>query len=367
MIKNNKFKLILSSILILSPILVGLIFWNELPYQMATHWGLDGNINHWSSKAFAVFGLPLILLVIHWVCIFFTSYDPKNKNQNKKVLDMVLWILPITSIFSNGVVYATAFCKEVNIKSTVVLLLGIMFIFLGNYMPKCKQNYTMGIKIKWTLANEENWNATHRFAGKLWVIGGLLIIACIFLPDHIVPWFLLVFIVILVVIPIIYSYIYYKKQVKAGVAPKKAVVTIGKHHKLIAIISTTIAVIIMLISLFICFTGNIKINYDDNSFTIEASYWHDLTVEYDSIENIEYVEDFDKGVRVYGFGSPKLSMGTFKSDTFGSYSIYGYTRCDSAVILTVDGKTLAINGTDDKETTDIYNNILSHISSIPLS
>ena len=222
MIENNKWKLLVSSVAILLPILVGLILWNDLPEQMTTHWGADGNADGWSSRTFAVLGLPLILLALHWVCIFITSKDPKNKGQNKKVFGMVLWICPIVSIFASGITYAAALGKEFNMEIIGLLLIGLMFVVIGNYLPKCKQNYTIGIKVKWTLANEENWNATHRFGGKVWVIGGLLLMACVFLPEALIPWVLMIALTIMAAIPIVYSYAYYKKQVAAGTAPEIA-------------------------------------------------------------------------------------------------------------------------------------------------
>jgi uncharacterized membrane protein len=82
MIKRNKLKLLISSIIILSPILIGLVLWKNLPGRMTTHWGFDGNADGWSSRPFAIFGLPVILLIIHWICIFITAKDPKNKDRN---------------------------------------------------------------------------------------------------------------------------------------------------------------------------------------------------------------------------------------------------------------------------------------------
>ena len=80
---------------------------------------------------------------------------------------------------------------------------------IGNYLPKCKQNYTLGIKLPWTLDDEENWNRTHRFAGFLWVVGGVLIAINAFLEWE---WLFLVVVFAMVLIPAIYSYLYYKKQ-----------------------------------------------------------------------------------------------------------------------------------------------------------
>ncbi len=359
MIENNKWKLLVSSVAILLPILAGLILWNELPEQMTTHWGVDGNADGWSSRTFAVLGLPLILLALHWVCIFITSKDPKNKGQNKKMFGMVLWICPIVSIFASGITYAAAFGKEFNMNIIGLLLIGLMFVVIGNYLPKCKQNYTIGIKVKWTLANEENWNATHRFGGKVWVIGGLLLMACAFLPEALIPWVLIIALTIMAAIPVVYSYAYYKKQVAAGTAPEKAIIPMGKWSKLISTVLPIGVAIMMAVLLVVCFTGNVEVQYGDTSFTLEASYWSDLTVEYAAIDSIEYRESCDAGSRINGFGSPRLSLGAFQNAEFGNYTRYSYTQSDSCVVLNVDGKILVVSGANVESTKVIYENLLT--------
>ena len=69
---------------------------------------------------------------------------------------MVFWILPIISLFANGIMYRAAFGKEFDLAFFMPAMLGVMFIFIGNYLPKVKQNRTLGIKISWALNNEEN-------------------------------------------------------------------------------------------------------------------------------------------------------------------------------------------------------------------
>lgn len=208
--EKNKWKCLISSLLILLPILFGLIAWNKLPEQMTTHWGADGNADRWSNRNVAVFALPIFILIVHWFCIFCTLKDPKNTNQNNKVLGMVLWICPITSLVVSGMVYAAAFGKEMKPHGIILPLVGLMLIVMGNYLPKCKQNSTIGIRVKWTLENEENWNVTHRFCGKVWVVGGLLIMVCSFLPEIISIKVLLVLVIVLSILPIGYSFYYHK-------------------------------------------------------------------------------------------------------------------------------------------------------------
>ncbi len=212
MIKNNKWKIIISSAIIFLPIIAGLILWGRLPDELVTHWGVNGEPDGWSSKPFAVFFLPLFLLAIHWLCLFVTSFDKKNANQNKKAMSIVFWICPAISLLTNSAVYAAALGAEFNISAIAPVLCSFMFIIIGNYMPKIKQNSTLGIKVPWTLKDEETWNKTHRLAGKLWVLGGLIMLPVAFLPSLIAFISLLVLLFILVLVPTIYSYVIYNKK-----------------------------------------------------------------------------------------------------------------------------------------------------------
>ncbi len=209
MLKNQKAKMIIASVIILIPILVGLLLWDKLPDQVATHWDFNGVPNGWSSKEFAVFGLPLFLLAVHWICIIGTKADPKAANHPEKIMALVYWICPVVSIFCMGSVYAEALGYPVSINHFGSILVGVTFIFIGNYLPKCPHNYTLGIKIPWTLNSEENWNHTHRFAGPIWVICGLLFMVFTFLGY---PTLCVILIFAATLVPMIYSYVYYKKH-----------------------------------------------------------------------------------------------------------------------------------------------------------
>ena len=214
MIRKNKGKLLVSSVLILLPIVFGLIFWNELPEQIAIHWGVDGQPDGWGDRAFAVFGLPLILLALHWFTVFVTGKDPKNSGQNPRVIGLAFWLVPAVSLLLGGIIYATSLGKEFQPTVFVPLFLGLLFMVLGYCFPKCKQNRTVGIKVKWTLENEENWNATHRLAGKVWMIGGFLLLFCALLPDGFIFPGMFAIVLALVVIPIVFSYCCHKRQAK---------------------------------------------------------------------------------------------------------------------------------------------------------
>ena len=208
MIKKNLKVLILTTVVMLLPILAGLILWNQLPEQMPTHWNAAGEIDGWSSKPFAVFVLPLIMVAAQWLCMLGTAADPKKNNHSEKVLHLILWIVPALSVVLHAVTYATALGHAVPMEVVMPILIGLIFTIIGNYMPKCKQNYTIGIKIPWTLDNEENWNRTHRFAGWLWTFCGIAIMCTGFFGGF---WVFLPVTLLMVLAPIIYSYVLHKK------------------------------------------------------------------------------------------------------------------------------------------------------------
>ena len=208
MLKKNKTLVILVSIVTLLPILVGILLWNQLPEQMPTHWNAAGEIDDWSSKAFAVFGLPCIMLAGLWACIFASYADPKREAHSNKVYQLVLWIIPALSVVLHTIMYATALGKEVRVEMIMPVFMGLLFAIIGNYMPKCKQNYTIGIKIPWTLNNEENWNRTHRFAGWLWTACGLVIMLTGIFGGF---WIFFAIVLLMVLAPVIYSYMLHRR------------------------------------------------------------------------------------------------------------------------------------------------------------
>ena len=207
--KINKKTLILTSIVTLLPILIGLALWNKLPDTIPTHFGMDGTPNGWSSKSFTVFGIPSLMLLFHLLCVGITSMDPKYDQMSDKLFAIVLWICPACSLLVVVASYGSVLGWEMNIAKYAMIGSGILFMVIGNYLPKCKQNYTMGIKIPWTLDNEENWNRTHRMAGFLWVIGGVLIIINAFLEWY---WLFFAIVFTMTLIPTVYSYLYYVKH-----------------------------------------------------------------------------------------------------------------------------------------------------------
>lgn len=216
-VKKYKTTIIVTTLITLLPIVFGLIIWKKLPEQIATHWGADGQADGYSGKAFAVFGMPCILAALQLFVSFITLNDPKRRNIHKKPLTLVLWLIPIVSILMNCMTYAVALGMKVDVGIIVSILIGLLFIILGNYMPKLQQNYTVGIRIPWTLNSTENWNRTHRLGGKMFILGGFLLIITGFLGSVIGDFGALAAVIAIALIctgvPAVYSFWLFKRGV----------------------------------------------------------------------------------------------------------------------------------------------------------
>ena len=209
MMKKYKKRIIISSVITLLPILAGLILWYRLPDTIATHFGNDNVANGWSSKPFVVFAMPLLLLGLHLFILFVTMNDPKRKNISEKMFGFLIWFVPVLSVFIFSITYCNALGMNVNIGMAVNIIVGIVFLVIGNYLPKCKQNYTAGIRIPWTLNSTENWNRTHRLAGWLFMLGGIL-----FFLNAFLQWSGMFFVIIVIaLLPEVYSFLLYKKGI----------------------------------------------------------------------------------------------------------------------------------------------------------
>ena len=209
MIKKNKLKIIISSVITLLPMIFGFLVWDRLPENVATSFGWNGDITGYSSKMFAVVGLPAILTFVNLICIIATNADPRRKNISNKMFTAVISIVPVCSLLCGACIYGNALGYKVSVESIMPVFMGILFFVLGFILPKCKQNYTIGIKLPWTLHDEENWDKTHKLAGKLWIYGGIIMVVSGLFN---LTFIFVTIIFALVIIPTVYSYLLYRKQ-----------------------------------------------------------------------------------------------------------------------------------------------------------
>lgn len=204
-IKINKKLVLFTSILILLPSLVGCVFWNQLPEEMPTHFNLLSQVDGYDHKMFAIFGLPALMLLMHWLILFLMIKDPKSSNISSKIQLLIYWIIPFISCLSMISIYGASLGYSMMSGILAQIFMGVVMIVIGNYLPKTRRNYIIGIRLPWTLESDENWSKTHRLAGKIWVLGGLLLFLNAFVQLYVYWVFFLTFFLV-VLIPSFYSY-----------------------------------------------------------------------------------------------------------------------------------------------------------------
>lgn len=366
MIRKNRLVLIISSIVILLPMLVGFFCRDLLAEQIAVHWGIGGQADGFASPTVAFIVIPLIMLAIHWICMIITSVIGKREEQSEKVLGLMFWIIPTITLTSCGMVLATALGYTANIGALIYLLIGVMFIVIGNYLPKTKRSVTTGIKIKWTMANDENWAATHRFSGKLWVAMGFVCIIAMPLPTRWFPVVALSIIVVSVVLPVVYSYRFYKKQLAEGKATKEEYEAEYKSFfggkKSVRIISGVIIALVAIFVIVTMFAGKIWVKTEEDALTIDSSFGRYVSISYEDISAAELRDDCGAARKVNGFNSAKLWLGAFESDELGLHTRYTYVKADTYLVLTVSERYVVIAMETEEETRAIYERVSAEIA-----
>ena len=195
----------------LLPILLSLIFYDQMPEKVATHFDVNFVPDGYSPKWQAAFMIPGILFFLNIFVWFMLDNDPRKAGINPIMRRISQWIIPVLSVTVQSAIIFYSIADNVNLVRMIPLMVGVMLMLIGNYMPKCRQNYTAGIRLPWTLSSEENWNRTHRFGGKAMVAGGILLALCSFIKVNLAVVLLIV--LIFTAVPVIYSYILYKKGI----------------------------------------------------------------------------------------------------------------------------------------------------------
>lgn len=198
--------LIITSLICLIPIIFGIILYDQLPEQMAVHFGVNNEPNSFAPKEFALFGIPIFMFALQVFCCIASDFM-EEKKQNKKYIILYKWIIPIIGM----VVYLTMLAYgsgiELDMRMIVCFTLGIVFTVVGNYMPKTELN-----KLQMNYIREDFWKKMKRPVGYFFVIIGLVFIISAFL-NSMVSFILLIILIVCAVLTTIYSiYLFYKNR-----------------------------------------------------------------------------------------------------------------------------------------------------------
>lgn len=187
---------LMTALLTLCSMIPGIVVYNRLPERIATHFDINNQPDGWSGRAFAVFGIPLIMTALHLLACLFTNSDERVKNS-PQMSRVVRFLIPVIAFVVETAMVLFALEKITDIGMIALCLTGILMIIIGNYLPKTRQNSFVGIRTKKTLGNEEIWNKTHRFAGFVETAAGVVIIPLAVLSLYI-PAVIVLFVAILI-------------------------------------------------------------------------------------------------------------------------------------------------------------------------
>ena len=203
-------------LVIVSSIVFWLVNFNSLPAQIPVHWDLGGEPNGYSSKLGAFFIFNGLLIFMYLALFYLPKIDPrKEKYKNfTKAYNMIVTTIALIFYLINIVTVLSCLGYNVPIGKMVTILVGILFIVMGNYLPQVKSNYFMGIRTPWTLSSEDVWVKTHRLSGKICFVAGIVIFVSTFLPAYLSSDIIISMIAIIVIVPTAYSYFMFKKGMK---------------------------------------------------------------------------------------------------------------------------------------------------------
>jgi len=210
-------KKILKYLLMAAPVLMLLAVYNKLPAEVPMHWNIHGEIDRYGSRneLFLIAGLNIFMGVFMSAI---ARIDPKQKNYERfrETYDwIIIWTLGFMTVLMGVVLVETMKPGTVNISKVVCMMVGILFIVLGNMMPKVKQNFFTGVKTPWALSSDVVWNKTQRLGGKCLFLGGILILGSAYLTNGSATVFLIILIAVFIsIVPMVMSYIWYKQEME---------------------------------------------------------------------------------------------------------------------------------------------------------
>ena len=205
-IKSSKSDFITAGLCLLA-IIPGLLVYNKLPEQIPIHFDMNGNPDGYSGRLMVVVGFPILMAVFALLGCLMLNLDKRQKNP-EKVRKIFRMVFPVILYATQAGILLYALDKIKDITAIELTVFSILIIVIGNYMPKFKPSNIIGLRTSHTLENEELWTITHRFAGRLWFIAGIVLLAFA-LMKMLIP-FLILF-ALIIIIPVIYSEVMYKK------------------------------------------------------------------------------------------------------------------------------------------------------------
>jgi uncharacterized membrane protein len=201
----------------LLPLIFIVSIYPSLPASVPMHYNAEGNVDRYGAPSEFLFFqcfMSAMAAGVYLLLIFLPRIDPKKKVQYSEgtLQKLALGIVFLLSALSLAITFATIH-REFKIDKLIYPVISLFMAYAGNIMYSLKPNYFAGIRTPWTLESESNWKATHQLAGKLWFVGGLVITGLtLFIHGRAGFITFISGTIIMALIPIVYSFVYFKKH-----------------------------------------------------------------------------------------------------------------------------------------------------------
>lgn len=209
-------KQLLPIIFIAGTVILWLIFYPKLPMEIPIHWNASGEADGFAPKLNAMLMSIGIMVFVYLITALVPFIDPKKENYKNFSNGLGIINFSILMVFFtvNVLMILSGLGSDIDTGMVIRIVIGAVFIVIGNYMPQIKPNYFMGIKTPWALNDDANWKKTHRFGGKAFIIGGVIFMISTLLPDGLTEKIVMPAILIVILSPMAYSYWIFRKQAK---------------------------------------------------------------------------------------------------------------------------------------------------------
>lgn len=194
--------------------IAAVLVYPHLPERVPIHWNLQGEVDDYGGRLMGAFFPPAIATFVYAVMMLVPKIDPRKRNIDRLGTDYSLLVSAIVLFMAllQGATTAAALGRDVNVTSVVLLGIGGLWIAIGNYLPRVRQNFTVGIRTPWTLSDENVWRETHRVGGRAMVTGGLVTLVAALLPDPARGLTAIVALLGSALVPVVYSYFQWRRQ-----------------------------------------------------------------------------------------------------------------------------------------------------------
>lgn len=200
---------------IVATIAASVLLYPRLPETVPTHWNAAGVPDDYSSRAVGAFLVPGLMVGIYALLLVVPRIDPRRANVERfsETYALIRTGTVLFLAYIHGVTLYTILSGAERLNSALITsAVGLLFLLIGNYMPRMRSNWFMGIRTPWTLSSERVWRETHRLGGRTFMLAGLLLLLSPLFPPEWALGLLFLVITIAALLPIAYSYWAYRAE-----------------------------------------------------------------------------------------------------------------------------------------------------------